>query len=257
MLSFTTAHAAIVALRVKDPDRERPYKAPWNVRIKGSLIPMTAVIGGIGTFAAWIAVTVLHSEARIVGIPWMIVGMCRLLLLPQKARALTRASPTGLPRPERPADFEELDYRTALVPIFGDDVSADGAGERRQADRRGRRRLRDLRAARAQPALARGGSRGGGGAGALGARERPHPGKARGDQDPHGPDPHAQPGLGARRRSRTRRLGRHLLVDDPRAERRAADRPDRGVPAEQAALPGDHRDARTASPTREGAPAPV
>ena len=27
-------------------------------------------------------------------------------------------------RPERPADFEELEYRTALVPIFGDDVSA-------------------------------------------------------------------------------------------------------------------------------------
>ena len=46
MLSFTTAHAAIVALRVKDPDRERPYAAPWNVRIKGSAIPMTAVIGG-------------------------------------------------------------------------------------------------------------------------------------------------------------------------------------------------------------------
>src|ERR1019366_10381555 len=27
MLSFTTAHAAIVALRVKDPDRERPYRS--------------------------------------------------------------------------------------------------------------------------------------------------------------------------------------------------------------------------------------
>ena len=26
MLSFTTAHAAIIALRIKDPDRERPYR---------------------------------------------------------------------------------------------------------------------------------------------------------------------------------------------------------------------------------------
>ena len=34
MLSFTIAHAAIVALRVKDPDRERPYRSPWGVRIK-------------------------------------------------------------------------------------------------------------------------------------------------------------------------------------------------------------------------------
>ena len=46
MLSFTIAHAAIVALRVKDPDRERPYRCPWGVRIRGSVIPMTAVIGG-------------------------------------------------------------------------------------------------------------------------------------------------------------------------------------------------------------------
>jgi hypothetical protein len=31
-------------------------------------------------------------------------------------------------RPERPPDFEEFDYRTALVPIFGDDVSATALG---------------------------------------------------------------------------------------------------------------------------------
>jgi hypothetical protein len=29
-----------------------------------------------------------------------------------------------IPREERPLDFHELDYRTALVPIFGEDVSA-------------------------------------------------------------------------------------------------------------------------------------
>src|ERR1700685_3486799 len=75
MLSFTTAHAAIIRLRITDPDRERPYSSPWGIRIKGSVIPMAAVIGGLGTFAAWIAVTVLHTEARLVGIPWMVIGM--------------------------------------------------------------------------------------------------------------------------------------------------------------------------------------
>ena len=39
MLSFTTAHAAVVALRIKDPDRERPYRMPWNVRIRGARDP--------------------------------------------------------------------------------------------------------------------------------------------------------------------------------------------------------------------------
>src|SRR5205807_7338470 len=64
MLSFTTAHVAVVALRFKDPDRERPYRLGWNVHIRGRPIPLTAVLGGTGTFAAWCAVVALHGEAR-------------------------------------------------------------------------------------------------------------------------------------------------------------------------------------------------
>jgi APA family basic amino acid/polyamine antiporter len=123
MLSFTIAHAAVIALRVKDPDRERPYRMPWNVRIRGSEIPMTAVIGGIGTGLAWVAVVVLHTEARYVGIPWMIVGMAGYFYY-RHSQGLDPRKDYRIPRPERPADFEELEYRTALVPIFGDDVSA-------------------------------------------------------------------------------------------------------------------------------------
>jgi APA family basic amino acid/polyamine antiporter len=123
MLSFTTAHAAILALRVKAPERERPYVAPWGVRIRGHTIPATAVIGGIGTLGAWIAVTVLHSEARVVGIPWMVVGMVGYFLYRRRLK-LSPWRSYRLPRPARPEDFQELEYRTALVPIFGADVSA-------------------------------------------------------------------------------------------------------------------------------------
>ncbi len=123
MLSFTTAHAAIVALRVKDPDRERPYSAPGGVRIRGHVIPMTAVVGGIGTAAAWVAVVVLHTEARYVGIPWMICGVAGYLLYRRRQGMDPRKS-YEIERAERPAGFEELEYKTALVPIFGDDVSA-------------------------------------------------------------------------------------------------------------------------------------
>ncbi len=127
MLSFTTAHAAIVALRVKDPDRERPYRTPGGIRIHGYVIPMAAVIGGIGTAAAWVAVTVLHTEARVVGIPWMIVGMAGYFYY-RKRQGLDPRRSYRIARAERPADFEELEYRTALVPIFGDDVSASALG---------------------------------------------------------------------------------------------------------------------------------
>ncbi len=123
MLSFTTAHAAIVALRVKDPGRERPYATGWGVHIRGCTIPLTAVIGGIGTAAAWVAVTVLHPEAKYVGIPWMVLGMAGYFLY-RRQQQLDPWLSYRLPRPERPEDFQELEYRTALVPIFGADVSA-------------------------------------------------------------------------------------------------------------------------------------
>ena len=100
MLSFTIAHAAVIALRVKDPDRERPYRMPWNVRIRGAEIPMTAVIGGIGTAAAWVAVVVLHTEARYVGIPWMIVGMAGYFYY-RHSQGLDPAQ--GLPHRARPS----------------------------------------------------------------------------------------------------------------------------------------------------------
>ncbi len=123
MLSFTIAHAAVVALRVKDPSRERPYRAPWGVRMWGAEIPMTAVLGGLGTAAAWLAVVVLHTEARTVGIPWMVAGMVGYVVY-RRRQGLDLRSTHRIARAVRPPDFEELGYRTALVPIFGEDVSA-------------------------------------------------------------------------------------------------------------------------------------
>jgi APA family basic amino acid/polyamine antiporter len=123
MLSFTTAHVAVIALRIKDPGRERPYRMPWSVRIRGAEIPMTAVVGGLGTAAAWVAVVVFHSEARVVGIPWMIVGMAGYFYYRHR-QGLDPRKHYQIERAERPADFEELEYKTALVPIFGEDISA-------------------------------------------------------------------------------------------------------------------------------------
>ncbi len=66
---------------------------------------------------------VYHSEARIVGIPWMVLGMCGYLYYRHR-QGLSPLKQYRMPRAERPPDFEELSYRTALVPIFGEDVSA-------------------------------------------------------------------------------------------------------------------------------------
>jgi APA family basic amino acid/polyamine antiporter len=84
---------------------------------------MTAVIGGLGTAAAWVAVVVLHTEARYVGIPWMIFGMAGYFYY-RHSQGLDPRKSYRIERAQRPADFQELNYRTALVPIFGEDISA-------------------------------------------------------------------------------------------------------------------------------------
>jgi basic amino acid/polyamine antiporter, APA family len=123
MLSFTTAHVAVVALRVKEPDTPRPYRIPGNVMIRGKAIPVMAVFGGIGTFAAWCAVVALHPEARIIGIPWMVIGVGGYFLY-RRRQGLDPRAQYRVQHRERPAFFVELEYRSAIVPIFGTDVDA-------------------------------------------------------------------------------------------------------------------------------------
>jgi basic amino acid/polyamine antiporter, APA family len=123
MLSFTTAHAAVVFLRFKDPDRPRPYRTPWNIRVRGRELPLAPILGGLGTFAAWVSVVVLHTEARTVGVAWMVVGMGGYLLY-RRRMGLDPREVHRLPRKAAPEGFKELAYASALVPIFGTDVNA-------------------------------------------------------------------------------------------------------------------------------------
>ena len=123
MLSFTTAHVAIIALRVKQPDVHRPYRIRGNVRWRGAQIPISAIVGGLGTFAAWVSVVALHSEARLIGLPWMVLGLGGYFFY-RRRQGLDPRAQHRIPRATRPADFTPLGYRTALVAIFGADVSA-------------------------------------------------------------------------------------------------------------------------------------
>jgi basic amino acid/polyamine antiporter, APA family len=130
MLSFTTAHAAIIALRIKHPERERPYRIGVNFRFRGAAIPISAVVGGVGTFAAWVSVLALHVDARYVGSGWMVVGLIGYVFY-RRSQGLDLTSHHKIERRERPAFFVELEYHSAIVPIFGTDV--DGSALRAAA----------------------------------------------------------------------------------------------------------------------------
>jgi APA family basic amino acid/polyamine antiporter len=124
MLSFTIAHLSIVSLRVRRPDLYRPYRAPWNVRWRGGEVPLTAVIGAIGTGAAFFSVVALHPEARIIGTAWMAAGLAGYLLY-RRRLGLDPRELSPVRRPERPVGFLEVSYKSALVPLFGPDVDSN------------------------------------------------------------------------------------------------------------------------------------
>ncbi|MGN6275494.1 MAG: amino acid permease [Solirubrobacterales bacterium] len=118
MLSFTIAHVAVIQLRRKQPDVERTWKPLGNVRAFGFEVPMTAVLGGLGTFAAWIVVMALNPRTLFVGTGWMVLGIAVYILYRRHQRLpLTETVKVVLPEP---LGVEEVEYRSVLV-AFEDD----------------------------------------------------------------------------------------------------------------------------------------
>ena len=63
MLSFTIAHAALIRLRLTQPDFPRPYRGPGNVQWRGRDVPLFALVGGTATAGAFLATVVLYPFA--------------------------------------------------------------------------------------------------------------------------------------------------------------------------------------------------
>ena len=86
LAAFTAAQLAVIKLRFSEPDLPRPYRVPWNVRVRGVEVPVPAIVGSAATFAIWIASMATHPGARYGGPAWLAAGGDRLLARPQEPR---------------------------------------------------------------------------------------------------------------------------------------------------------------------------
>ncbi len=114
MLSFTVAHAAVVQLRRRPPEVEEPYHVPPSIRIGKVNWPLFAILGGLGTAAAWLVVVVQDAPTRYAGLIWLAVGFAFYVLLPPADRRAHHRNDASADS-ARPAIA--LEYRTILVPI--------------------------------------------------------------------------------------------------------------------------------------------
>jgi APA family basic amino acid/polyamine antiporter len=125
LLGLTIAHASIVRLRYTEPDRDRPYKMPLNVRFRGGELPLPAALGGVLSLGTWLSVVVLHSGARYVGLGWMAGGLLLYVIYrTTQGKSLTKRVLVPEKALRREAT-REMEYGSILVPLFGTPLDDD------------------------------------------------------------------------------------------------------------------------------------
>ncbi len=112
LIAFTAAQLAVIRLRYKEPGLARPYRAPLNIRLGATEVPLPAIVGSILTSAVFVTAMVTHPGARYAGPAWLALGLVVYLLV-RRARhfgLFQDVDPVGeLPR--------GASFRRVLVPM--------------------------------------------------------------------------------------------------------------------------------------------
>ena len=80
LLAFTLAQLAVIELRRREPDLERPFRARPDIVVRGVPVPVPAIVGAALTFGIWVLAMVTHPGARYAGPAWLAVGLVVFLV---------------------------------------------------------------------------------------------------------------------------------------------------------------------------------
>ena len=115
MLSFTAAHAAVIALRIREPQAELLFRAWPNLRFRGVEWPLFALFGGLATATAWFVVVVQEAPTRWAGLGWLAIGFAAYAVY--RRRFLRQPLGETIRAPVIIAPAGEVEYRRILVPV--------------------------------------------------------------------------------------------------------------------------------------------
>jgi basic amino acid/polyamine antiporter, APA family len=115
LLSFTIAHAAVIRLRRKLPDYERPYRGPGNLRIGNYDAPLFAIAGGTFTAVAFCVIAALNLPVAAFGVGWLLFGTLVYAAFRRRhGLDLTSTHKVAIPQP---VVDHEAEYDSVLVPV--------------------------------------------------------------------------------------------------------------------------------------------
>jgi APA family basic amino acid/polyamine antiporter len=113
LLAFTAAQLAVIRLRVLKPDLPRPYRVPFQVRVRGAELPLPAMVGAMLTFAIWVIAIATHPAARYFGPIWLAIGLVVYGLV-RRGRGESLVAPVLSPDEQV---FPDVAYTRILVPM--------------------------------------------------------------------------------------------------------------------------------------------
>ena len=125
LLAATIAHLSIVRLRFTDPDRGRPFRVPWNVRIRGTGVPIPAVVAALLSGLLWISVFFFHEDAVLVGGGWMVFGLVSYVVYRLLVERTSLTQRVTVPEESLKKQAREAEFSTILVPVFGTELDDD------------------------------------------------------------------------------------------------------------------------------------
>jgi basic amino acid/polyamine antiporter, APA family len=128
LLAITIAHLSIIRMRALEPNRSRPFRVPWAVRVGGAEVPLPALAAAIVSALAFVSVLAYHDDARWVGGGWMLFGVVAYVIYRRFVEGTSLTERVSVTERDLTKAVPELEYRTLLVPVFGTPLDDDIVG---------------------------------------------------------------------------------------------------------------------------------
>jgi APA family basic amino acid/polyamine antiporter len=124
-LAIAIAHLSVIRLRWTEPERERPYRMPLDLLVRGRSLPYPAIAGATLMLLLWIAVLAYHDNARWVGGGWMLFGLGAYVVYRRFVERTSLTKRVSVPEEALRKEAFEAEYGDILVPVFGTELDDD------------------------------------------------------------------------------------------------------------------------------------